>query len=193
VQSPEAASSAVPDQATDATPEVSAEELRRNAAAEKLLASAFGQVISLLMRAPQYKARTLADIERLVVPAVVTGQYSVAEVQSKQNGLVAPVAVALWASVSKAVDERLSRESDMEVRLDPPEWKSGENIWVVEALGEPRVIESVMKRLAQKKWAGKTVKLRARGKDGKPAVGVLHAESADGQKRPEAELVPEHA
>jgi hypothetical protein len=43
------------------------------------------------------------------------------------------------------------------------------------------VLEAMMKQLASKQWAGKQVKLRARGKDGKMAVAVLGQRTAPTQ------------
>jgi cytolysin-activating lysine-acyltransferase len=161
--------------------ELSTEARRKNAASSKRLTSAFGEIVSILMRSPKHQASTIADLEWLVVPPVVTGQFSLAEAQSKSNGLITPIAVVLWAAVSKDVDARLSDEPDKPIKLAPPEWKGGDIVWIVEALGEPRVLEAMMKQLASKQWAGKQVKLRARGKDGKMAVAVLGQRTAPTQ------------
>lgn len=58
---------------------------------------------------------------------------------------------------------------------------SGDTVWIVDALGEPRVLEAMMKQLATKQWAGKQVKLPARGKDGKMAVAILGKSTAPTQ------------
>jgi len=143
------------------------------AAASKRLAAVFGEIIAVMMRSKQHRAYSLADMEWLVVPAVLTGQYLLAEARSKTKGMTAPVAVVLWANVSAEVDQRLSAKPDQPVKLAPKEWKSGDIVWIVEAVGEARLIQALLKRLHDKQWAGKTVKLRARDKAGKPQVGTL--------------------
>lgn len=155
-----------------AQPEFTPKQIKKNAGATKLLAATFGEIISLLMRAPQYRAATLADLDWLVVPAVLSRQFSLAEARSKKNGLTTPVALVMWANVSKDVDARLSQEIDKPIKLAPAEWRCGDIVWVVEALGDARVLEAMLKQLVAKQWPGKQVKLRTK-KDGKPVVGVL--------------------
>ena len=57
-----------------------------------------GQIVTILMRSPQHKERPLADLEWLVLPAILSGQSRVA--QAQQSGIAVPVGVALWASIS---------------------------------------------------------------------------------------------
>ena len=76
------------------------EEARRRAAAAVRHSLAFAQIVSILMHSPRYRHYTLGDLEWLVLPPLLTGQCSVAEAKSKDNGASVPVAVALWASVS---------------------------------------------------------------------------------------------
>lgn len=154
-------------------PQMLSEEQRRQAAAGAHRAAAsFGGIVALLMRSGEYKYYALADLEWLVAPAVATGQFVLAEAQSNTNGLVAPVGMILWASVDPEVDQRLTANIDKPLRLKPQDWKSGDILWIVEALGEPRLIQSMLTELT-KRWPGKPVKIRGRGQDGRPAVGIL--------------------
>jgi hemolysin-activating ACP:hemolysin acyltransferase len=149
------------------------EELKKRAAQAKLKAAVFGEIVAVLMRSPPYRATTLAELEGLVVPAVLTGQFSLAEVQSKQNGLMAPVGVVLWALVSADVDQRLCSELNTPIKLAPTEWKSGEIVWVVDAVGDQRIITHMLRGLAKSTWYGKPVKMRVRDKDGRVRVGTI--------------------
>ena len=150
-----------------------AEQLKQRAGQAKEIAAAFGQIVSVLMRSEALRTRTLADLEWMVVPAVMSGQYSIAEVQSKQNGMSAPLAVALWASVSAAVDQRLSESIAEPIQLKPEEWRSGEILWLVEAVGEARALGAVLQQLGATRFKGKPVKLRAKDKDGRATLGVI--------------------
>lgn len=133
----------------------------------------FGQVISLLMRSPEYKHFSLADLEWLVVPPVRLGQCGVAQVKTQEDGFAVPVAAALWASVSVEVDRRLSSQLDKPLRLRPDEWRSGGILWLVSAVGEARLVPQFLKQLERTAFKGREVKLRARGRDGKTTVELL--------------------
>lgn len=158
-----------------AQPELSEEQRRKLASASKMVAAAFGEIVSLLMRTPNYKNLTLADLEWFVVPPVASGQFTLAEAQSKSSGITQPMGVVLWARVSPEVDKRLHENLDQPIRLKPAEWTSGDNVWLIEAAGEARVIEALIKRMRETIWAGRSVRLRARDKDGKAAVGTMPA------------------
>ena len=132
----------------------------------------------MLMRLPQYKHYALADLEWLVVPALLTGQFSLATAQSKTKGLMAPVGLVLWASVSEEVDKRLGAAPGQPIKLQPREWKSGNILWVIMAVGDERIVQGVVKRLQEKEWANKPAKIFARAKDGKPTIATLERKAA---------------
>jgi hemolysin-activating ACP:hemolysin acyltransferase len=156
-----------------AQPELPAEELARRAAISKRLAGAFGEIVSVLMRSGGHRTQMLMDLEWLVLPALSTGQFSIADAQSKSVGYSLPVGVALWARVSPEVDKRLASNLDQPVRLKPDEWTSGDIYWLVEAVGDSRVIGPMLKGLSEREWKGKQVKFRARNEQGKGVVKVI--------------------
>jgi len=155
--------------------QLSPEEQRRRAQFSQRISAAFGDVVSILMRTRAFKHHTLADLEWMVVPALTTGQFSLAQAQSKAHGAMAAVGVVLWASVSDEVDQRLSQSSQGPTRLRPDEWRSGTHIWVVDGIGDRRVIAAQLKKLRDNEWKGQTVKIKVRGQDGAPTVRVLQA------------------
>jgi hemolysin-activating ACP:hemolysin acyltransferase len=168
----------------DQAPDLAPEELKRRAAAIKLVSAAFGQVVSVLMRAPHYKHYSLADLEWMVVPPLVTSQFSIVEAQSRKNGMSAPVCVVFWANVSAEVDARLSASPGEPIRLKPNEWRSGDILWVIDAIGDARAVTAVLKRLRENEWKGRAVKIRTRTKDGKAVVRVLDAAPAKAEAPP---------
>lgn len=131
---------------------------------------AFGQIITVLMRSPQHKHYSLADLEWLVLPAILSGQYRVA--QARQSGVTAPVGVVLWASVSADVDQRLS-DLSAPWRLRPDEWRSGDIPWLVEIVAEGRVQQALLKDLGDTTLKGRGIKMRVRGTDGKMQVATF--------------------
>lgn len=132
-----------------------------------------GEIVSLLMRSPQFRNMTLTDLRNFVVPAVTSEQFMIAETRSKSSGLFTPVAAVLWASVSKEVDRRLSENLDQLVRLAPKEWKSGDIPWLIIATGNQRLIEALLQRLQKTVLKGRPLKSRVAGKDGKALATAM--------------------
>jgi cytolysin-activating lysine-acyltransferase len=132
----------------------------------------------VLMRAPQYRAAPLAEIQALVLPPLMSGQYLVAEARSKTRGFISPVAVALWAKVSKEVDKRLSEGLDKPIKLAPNEWKSGDIAWLIVLAGNPQAIAPVLKKFQETTLKGQPLKMRSRTKDGKTVVSTFQAKPA---------------
>lgn len=158
--------------------DLDAEQLSRMATASKVVTGTFGEIVALLMHSPQYKYYTLADMEWLVLPALVTGQFSLATAQSRTNGITSPVGVVLWASVSDEVDQRLSVAGEQALRLKPQEWKSGDIPWIVLAVGNQRVLQGIFKGLQEKQWGKRPAKALGRGKDGKPTIVAIEPKAA---------------
>lgn len=150
---------------------LTAQQRQDAAALSKTLSSAFGQIVSIFMRSPARRDLSLADLELAVLPALTAGQVSIAEAQSKVSGLMTPMAVILWASVSPEVDERIAAQAAKPVLLGRADWTSGDIIWVMEAIGERRVLGEMFRRLAKDKWQGKRVKVRTRRSSGKSSAG----------------------
>ena len=136
------------------------EELKQRADASKRIAATMGELIGLMARSPRHREHKLADIRWLVVPAIRTGQFLMATAQSKSHGYTAPVAAVMWASVSPDVDKRISDDLSKPIRLAPREWKSGDILWLVDAIGDNRLVGELVKRLHAKEWKGKAVKAR---------------------------------
>lgn len=153
--------------------ELSAEELNRRRTLSKHISATFGEIVTMLMKQPASRTHPLADLEWMVVPALMANQFSVAEAQSKAQGFTAPVALILWARVSAEVDQRLSAAPEQAIKLQPAEWTSGDILWLVEAIGEPRAVQALLQRLGKTKWAGQNVKFRNRDASGKVVIGTI--------------------
>jgi hemolysin-activating ACP:hemolysin acyltransferase len=152
----------------------SPDKARQQAVAALRNSLAFTQIIGVLMRSEHYKHYTLGDLEWLVIPPMLAGQFRIGEAKPKTGSSV-PVAVVLWARVSADVDKRLAEIGRAPIRLRPDEWTSGDILWLAHAAGEPRFVRAVLKQLNESAFKGREVKLRSFGKDGKPAVQLLPA------------------
>jgi cytolysin-activating lysine-acyltransferase len=134
---------------------------------------ALTQIIGVLMRSQHYRHYTLGDLDWLVIPPVLAGQYRLGEVKAKNDGATLPVAVLLWAKVSPDVDARLTQSDTPTIRLSPEEWTSGDILWLTHAAGEPRFVRHLLKQISETTFKGLQVKTRARGEDGKVVVQLL--------------------
>jgi len=120
----------------------------------------FARITSVLMRSPHYKHYTLADLEWLVVPPTLFGQCVIMDANS--NGRSTPVAAALWAFVSEDVDKKISESQTVPIKLRPDEWRSGDILWLVDAVGDNRVLPTFLKHLRENVFNGQKVKMRTR-------------------------------
>lgn len=152
--------------------ELSPDEAKRRALMAKQMAASLGELVMLLMRSPTERHHTLGDIEWLIAPAIIHGQFAIAEAQSKDTGVVTPVGAVLWAFVSPDVDARLSDVSNP-MRLKPNEWRSGNIPWIAFIIGDNRVLGGLLEQLYKNIFTAQRPKMRVRGADGKFAVGQL--------------------
>jgi hemolysin-activating ACP:hemolysin acyltransferase len=153
------------------------EELKKRAEVSQRLATAVGEIVILMVRSPRHGDHKLSDLRWKVLPAVRTGQYALIKAQSKSHGLTAPVAAVLWARVSAEVDQRLSDKLDEPIRLGPREWKSGDIVWLVDAIGDDRGIAALVQRLRASEWKDKPVKARVTDADGHVKVRVIEPQA----------------
>jgi cytolysin-activating lysine-acyltransferase len=147
----------VAEEIASATPEISPQQI--GAVVSKLVSASIGDIAIVFSRSPTHKHYTYADLEWMILPAVISGQYYVAEFQHKDIGARAPAAAILWASVSDETDQRLAANPGQKIRLRPDEWASGEHLWIVDLAGDPRVIAHTLQMLATTRFKDAPVKL----------------------------------
>ena len=154
--------------------------LRPRDARQARFAQSFAQIVAVLMRDASFRSMRLADLEWLVLPPVMAGQFRLAQApsplgrtQGKEGGVLVPVAVALWARVSDQIDKQLSENLDKAVRLKPGDWASGDNIWLMAVAGDQRAVPKFLEQLAETEFKGQRVKMRLRGRDNKVVVKTL--------------------
>ena len=169
--------------AAAAAPSVKA-AVRPRDARQVRFAQSFAQIVAVLMRDQNFRKMRLADLEWLVLPPVMAGQFRLAQAPSpvgrlkgkdgsEQGGVLVPVAVALWARVSDAIDKALAENLDKPARLRPNEWASGDNIWLMAVAGDQRAVPKFLEQLAKTEFAGQRVKMRVRGSDNTVVVKSL--------------------
>lgn len=158
--------------------------VRPGDARQSRLAQSFAQVVAVLMRDANFRDMRLADLEWLVLPPVMAGQFSLAQAPSprgrakgaaggQDGGVLVPVAVALWARVSDAVDRNLSENLDKPVHLRAGEWASGDIVYLMAVAGDQRALPKFLEQLAATQFEGQRVRMRVRGADNKVVVKTL--------------------
>jgi cytolysin-activating lysine-acyltransferase len=156
-------------------------------ARQRRFAQSFARIVAVLMRDPNFRNIRLTDLEWLVLPPILSGQWRVAQARAEQpaanagatpsgaapeGNMLVPVAVALWASVSADIDKRFS-DLDKPLLLRPNEWATGDNLWLIAVAGDPRAVPGFLKSLGEIEFKGKQVKLRANGPDGQVQIRTL--------------------
>ncbi len=125
-----------PATAPDIPPELAA---KIDTTAKKIQLSV-GQVVLAIMDLPRYRHQTLADLMHVVLDPLMRDRVAIAYTQSKDApaGSEPSVAgIAIWASVSDAVDAKLTEQVKagvFPVRLSNEDWVSGETIWLLDVI-----------------------------------------------------------
>ena len=107
-----------------------------------------GPALWLYARDPVKKFMFLGDTDWAVLPPIVLDQCRL----YTKAGL--PYAFITWAFVSDDVDARL-RSS--EPKIAPHEWKSGEHVWLIDAVAPFGQLEETLKELRETMFPGKKV------------------------------------
>ncbi len=135
----------------------------------KKVSSSFADIVTLLMRSETERNRTLADLEWMVVPAMQTGQFAVAEVQSQETGPWRP-----WGSCSgpwfrKTCDKGLRPKRPAD-EASARRMKSGDIPWIVAAFGENSVVGQLFEQLSKNVFTKQPAKLRLGTRTGGPSL-----------------------
>jgi cytolysin-activating lysine-acyltransferase len=111
----------------------------------KTYADAFGQIVWLLSQSKIHRELKIKDLEWSFMPAVMHEQFRIFRfgplpgvepsklMEQGQNIKMIeqmPLGVAIWAKLSQEAEAKLERGE----HLTPPEWKSGDRVWLVELI-----------------------------------------------------------
>jgi hemolysin-activating ACP:hemolysin acyltransferase len=122
------------------------------------VSTAFGDMVALLAKSPAHKHFSLGDLEWLLLPPVALNQFALVDAKLP-NGQTVLAGFVLWAQVAPDVDARLAQNQRYPVRLHPNEWRSGDNLWIIDAVGNPKVIQNFIGELAKNAFGGKQFKM----------------------------------
>ncbi|MDP4594760.1 MAG: toxin-activating lysine-acyltransferase [Beijerinckiaceae bacterium] len=120
------------------------------AAARTRLHEAFGQVVLAMSGLPRYRHMALADLQSLVLDPLVRDRIAIASAKPDTGDKTASASLAglaIWASVSDAVDEKIREQIKagvFPVRLKAEDWVSGEKVWLFDVIAASRQVASVV-------------------------------------------------
>lgn len=77
------------------------------------------------------------------------------------------------ASVAAEVDQWLSKNRQLPMRVPPDEWRSGNNLWLVDATCDSSVVRGLMKQLVWAVFAQWSMKVPRRCENGKQIVEIF--------------------
>ena len=129
----------------------------------KKVSEVLGEVVWLMSQSALHKQFFISDLEWFVMTPVLLQQFRMFYADDR------PVGVLLWAFVSDEVEARLSQGI---TKLRPRDWKSGDKLWIVEAIAPFGGAEEMVKDLKAKVFAGRELQYLAVGEGGVKCVKV---------------------
>jgi cytolysin-activating lysine-acyltransferase len=133
-----------------------------------------GEIVWIYSQSPTHKHFAIGDLEWMMMPALALAleQYRVF------RGDKTPVGVALWAYLSDEAEKKLDQGTG---RLRPDEWKSGDNLWLVDLIApfatpDNKQVEAMLADLIKGPFQGKKFKFHQTD----PATGKREAKEIGG-------------
>jgi cytolysin-activating lysine-acyltransferase len=124
-----------------------------------------GQIVLATMNLPRYRHQTLADLEHLFVAPLMHDRVAIArKAPNAPNGAVDDtiVGIAVWATVSDAVDAKITeqiRTGVFPVRLGPDDWASGGTVWLLDVVARDRQQATLVLANFRQLAGGRAVKI----------------------------------
>ena len=132
----------------------------------------FGEIVWLMTQSPLHRHFALAELEWMVMPALLLNQFRVFH----DNGR--PIGAATWAYLSEDAETKISSNFP---KLRPDEWKSGDRCWLVDLVAphatvENRIVAMIIADLSRTALKGVRFKFhKVGGAPGKREIGVIEA------------------
>jgi hemolysin-activating ACP:hemolysin acyltransferase len=114
-----------------------------------------GQVVLAMMNLPRYRHQSLGDLTHLVLDPMMRDRLAIAHrtVDGKPQGEDDVAGIAIWASVSDAVDAKITEQVKagvFPVRLASEDWASGDTVWLLDVIaGDRKAATAVLTNFRQ--------------------------------------------
>ncbi|QGM99621.1 toxin-activating lysine-acyltransferase [Methylocystis parvus] len=150
---PQAAPKAAPAQLSDAQ---KAKVAKQVAEMRQRIHRTVGQIVLAMSAVPRYRHQSLADLQGLVIEPLLRERIVIAEMApakgqsdeaERREDEAQMVAVAIWATVSDAVDAKIREEIKagiFPIRLKPEEWTSGDKAWLLDVIAPSQKLASAV-------------------------------------------------
>ena len=112
----------------------------------------------MMTRSPNHRYFFISDLEWMVMQPVSLGQFRI--FQGEEH----PVGVLLWAYVNEEVENRLKQGV---TRLSPNDWKSGDRLWLIDAITPFGNTQQMLDDLTQNVFPNTPYKYMQRDEAGK--------------------------
>jgi len=129
-----------------------------------LMSAVFSKVVALMSLSQFHKHSFISDLEWLVAPALLNGQYKVWE----KSGV--PIAYVSWANINSDVEKRFAEGG---VKLKPVEWNSGPSPWIVDVICPGANPKPFLQEIVREHFAENGVKTIAPDDEGNRRVVLL--------------------
>jgi len=150
-------------------PEQQAEASSQTPEATKTLSNVLGEIVWLMTRSANHRYFFISDLEWMVLQPVALGQFRIF------HGEKHPVGVLFWAYVSDEVEERLKTGV---TRLSPADWKSGDKLWLIDAITPFGNVQTMLDDLIKSVFPDQTFKYLQRDEEGKLMIRESKVSSA---------------
>ena len=130
----------------------------------KKMSEVLGEIVWLMSQSPLHKQFFISDLEWFVMTPTLLQQFRLFYATDR------PIGVVLWAFVNDEVAERLAGGT---TKLRPQDWKSGDQLWVVEVIAPFGGAEEMVKDLKEKVFPTRPISFVAVTKEGKKEVRVV--------------------
>lgn len=119
-------------------PQVDPEMLKKLGVLRAQVRENFGKVTMAMMALPRYRDQSLGDLQHLVLEPLIRDRIAIAYTGTETPDAATDIAgLAIWASVSEEVDEKLRgqiKSGVFPIRLKPDEWASGDINWLFDVI-----------------------------------------------------------
>jgi len=144
-------------------------------------AELFGAMAWLWMQSSTHRHCPLHELERLLVPALKTGQFVLALDKSR---LEQPVGLLTWANFSAQAEEQYLHTLDR--RLQPGDWQSGDRPWILDWVAPFGHTQAIA--LAAQRLLNQSVYRTLYHKGDQRGLKVLHLRGSDITEKQAAEF-----
>lgn len=140
-----------------------------NAPQNLTVSEVFGQATWLMTQSRGHRTMFLSDLEWMLMPAILLRQFRLFP------GKDQPLGIALMGQLSDEASKRLETSG----KIKPEDWKSGDNLWLVELVAPFGQQDAMLGDLRATVFKGKQFKMYATDNTGQRQVITMSGEGAE--------------